>query len=74
MTYHFYPPGAGRFAGAGDRTAMVTVALLAGGLLVEVVGLVAGVEAVVLLGRFAALVGAVGYAYLIGGLLRQNRA
>jgi len=74
VTYHFYPPGAGRFAGAGDRTAMATVGLLAGGLLVEVVGLAAGVEVVVLLGRLAALVGAAGYAYLIAGLLRQNRA
>ena len=72
-TYHFYPPAAGRFPGAGDRTALVTVALLSGGVLVEVVGLAAGVAWPVFLGRIAALAGAVGYAYLIAGLLRQNR-
>jgi hypothetical protein len=73
VTYHFYPPGAGRFAGAGDRTALATVGLLAGGLLVEVVGLVAGVRGAVLVGRLAVLAGSLGYAYLIAGLLWQNR-
>ena len=74
VTYHFYPPAAGRFPGAGDRTAVGTVGLLAGGLLVEVVGLVAGYGAAVVVGRVAVLAGSIGYAYLIAGLLRQNRA
>lgn len=73
VTYHMYPPGAGRFPGAGDRTALGTVILLVGGLVVEVVGVVVGIGVGVTLGRGAALVGAIGYAYLIVGLLHQQR-
>ena len=74
VTYHMYPPGAGRYPGAGDRTALVTVALLAGGLAVEVGGLLGGLGVVTTVGRAAALAGAIGYGYLIVGLLRQQRA
>jgi len=74
VTYQFYPPNAGRFRGANDRTALATIALLGGGLAVEVVGLVAGAGVVVTVGDLLALAGALGYAALIAGLLRQMRA
>ena len=73
VTLHFYPPGAGRFRGAGDRTAFVALGLLVGGLSVEVVGLAGGVDVATTVGRVAVLAGSVGYAYLVAGLLRQNR-
>ena len=73
VTLHFYPPGAGQFRGAGDRTAFVALGLLAGGLLVEVVGLAGGFDLATTVGRLSVLTGAVGYAYLIAGLLWQNR-
>lgn len=74
VTYHMYPPGAGRFPWAGDRTALATVVLLGGGLALEVLGVLAGGTALVTGGRIAALAGAIGYGYLIVGLLRQQRA
>lgn len=73
VSYHFYPPGAGRFYGAGDRTARATVGLLTGGLAVEVVGTAASWEPAVVLGRLGVLLGAAGYAYLIARLLAQRR-
>jgi len=74
VTYHFYPPGAGRFRWAGDRTAALTLWLLGGGLAVEVVGLTGGVGPAVVLGRLLVLLGALGYVYLVTGLLRQQRS
>ncbi len=73
VTYQFYPPAVGQFPAGDDRTAYATVALLAGGLAVEAVGLLASVDAAVLAGEVAVLVGAAGYAYLLANLLRQMR-
>ncbi|MDZ7700603.1 MAG: hypothetical protein U5J98_00265 [Halobacteriales archaeon] len=73
VTYQFYPPAAGRFRGASDRVGLAVAGLLAVGLLVEVGGLLGGVEALTVAGRALALVGAVGYAALLVGLLRRLR-
>lgn len=74
VTYQFYPPAIGSFPGAGDRTAMASLVLLSGGLLVEVGGLVTGLSSVTLIGRLAGLAGAVAYAWLVGGLFfGENR-
>lgn len=72
VTYQFYPPAVGTFRGAGDRTAFAAIALLAGGLLVEVAGVLAGVDAAVAAGRLGALAGASLHAYLLGGLFRER--
>lgn len=73
VTYQFYPPAAGQFRGANDRTGLAVVGLIAGGLLLEVVGLLAGQSGLVTGGRVLAVVGAAGYAALIVGLLRRLR-
>ncbi|MFB6353261.1 MAG: hypothetical protein ABEJ92_04170 [Halobacteriales archaeon] len=73
VTFQFYPPAAGRFPGASDRTGLAVVGVLAGGLFVEVVGHLAGVAPLVAIGRALALAGAAGYAALLVGLLRRLR-
>jgi len=73
IAYQFYPPNVGRFPGGNDRTAYATVALLAGGLWLEAAGLVLGVRAVPTVGRLLALVGSLGYVYVVGRLVRQQR-
>jgi hypothetical protein len=72
VSYQFYPPAVGTFRGAGDRTALAATALLAGGLLVEVAGLVASVDAAVAAGRLGALVGATAHLWLLAGLFRER--
>ncbi|MFB6107675.1 MAG: hypothetical protein ABEJ82_02395 [Haloplanus sp.] len=66
VSYQFYPPTVGGRWWTTDRTARASVVLLAGGLALAVAGLVAGVDAVVALGRLATLAGAVAYASLLG--------
>ena len=73
VTYQFYPPAAGRFPGASDRTALAAAGLLAAGLAVEVAGLLGGVGPLATAGRTLALVGAAGYAALLTGLLWRLR-
>lgn len=73
VSYQFYPPAAGRFPGSSDRTALAVAALVAAGLAIEVAGLLGGVGVVVAAGRALALVGAVGYAILLTGLLWRLR-
>jgi len=73
VTYQFYPPAVGQFPGASDRTALAVVGGLAGGLLVEVLGLLTGVAPLVTAGRALATLGAVGYALLLTGLLWRLR-
>jgi hypothetical protein len=72
-TYQFYPPAAGRFRGASDRTALASILALAGGLALQAVGLAAGAGVVVLAGDALALAGGLVYAGLLVGLLRQMR-
>jgi len=92
VTYQFYPPTVGRFPGAGDRLALLTIALFAGGLVLELGGALAAevsgtssggaatlavgstnlATGAVTLGHGLALVGALGYAYLVLGLFVQR--
>lgn len=72
VAFQFYPPGIGRFPGAGDRLAGGVLAALFGGLLGEVTGVATSVDVVALGGRVLALVGALGYAYLLVGLFVQR--
>ena len=72
VTYQFYPPTVGRFAGAGDELALAALGLLAGGLVVEVSGAVLSVSLAGSVGRALALVGALGYAYLLLGVFLQR--
>lgn len=73
VTYQFYPPGIGTWAGVGDRPARLSIALLFGGLLVEAGGHVAGAARLVDAGAGAELVGAALYAYILYGLFLERR-
>lgn len=69
--YQFYPPAVGTFPGASDRTALASIALVAAGLFVELVGVTTG-PSVRTLGQVLALGGVAGYAYLVLGLFRER--
>jgi hypothetical protein len=64
--YQFYPPSVGDLPGAGDRTAAVSIALLAIGLLCQVGGLVGGVGLLAVAGESGTVLGSGLYAYLLG--------
>lgn len=72
VAYQFYPPGVGTFPAASDRSALASIGLIFGGLIVEVGGIATGVMAVTTLGRVVGLGGAVLYAYIVLGLFRQR--
>lgn len=77
VTYQFYPPTVGRFPWAGDRLALATIAGIAAGLAIEVavasVGGSSGLDGLpATVGRGIALVGALGYAYLVLGVFVQR--
>ncbi|WP_225335572.1 hypothetical protein [Halomicrobium urmianum] len=72
VSYQFYPPAVGRFRGAGDRTALAAIGLVAAGLLVEVAGLTTAVGLAAVAGRALALAGAAVHLYLLAGLFRQQ--
>lgn len=72
-TMLFYPPTSARFRGGGDRAAYVAISLLGGGLVLESAAYLAGSAALVPAGRAGALVGALVYVWLIGGMLYQQR-
>jgi len=69
-----YPPSAGRFPAAGDRTAWLAVGGIAGGLAAEVVGHFADLAPAVVAGRALSLVGALAFAWLLVGLFVQRSA
>lgn len=69
-----YPPSAGRFPGAGDRTGWLAVGGIAGGLGVEVAGHLADLDPAVIAGRALSLVGAMAFAWLLLGLFVQRSA
>lgn len=72
VAFQFYPPTVARFPLAGERLAIGILLGLAGGLAVEVAGIVAGFHPAVLGGRVLTFLGAVGYAYLLLGLFVQR--
>lgn len=65
--YQFFPVTTGRFRGASSRTAVGTVLLLGAGIGFEVIGTVASVESVIVVGMALTLSGTSGYAYLLIG-------
>lgn len=65
IAYQFYPPAVGAGPGASDRTAIVSIALLAGGLSVQLLALAAGWPPAVTFGEALSLSGAVLYLYLL---------
>lgn len=69
--YQFYPPAVGTFPGASDRTALASIALVAAGLAVETLGLVASTE-MRIAGHLLALVGTGVFAWLVLGLFRER--
>ncbi|QOS13454.1 hypothetical protein DEQ92_19985 [Haloferax sp. Atlit-6N] len=69
FTFLFYPPSAGRFRGASERTAQLIIAALLAGLVLSVLGRIAGMSLVSALGDGVALLGSLGYGYLLVRLL-----
>lgn len=63
--YQFYPPAVGNFPRASDYTALVSIASLASGPLIQVIGLVGQFPSVPTLGQLMTLGGALLYAFLI---------
>jgi hypothetical protein len=65
LAYQFYPPGVGAFPAASDRTALLSIVVLAGGLLLQVIGIGSGVSLLATLGSVATFGGALLYTYLL---------
>ena len=72
VSYQFYPPTVGTFWGAGDRTALAAILLVAGGLAVELTGALAAVPAAVTGGQTLALCGALVHVFLLVGLFHER--
>jgi hypothetical protein len=68
VAYQFYPPNVGGSPWSNDRTALVSMAAIAAGLGVEVVGWVLAVPPAVTTGRALALLGSVLYAALLAAV------
>lgn len=64
--YQFFPVTNGQFRGATERTALATLGLLAAGTALLAIGTLAEIPPVRSSGAATALVGAAGYAYLLG--------
>ncbi|MFC7019379.1 hypothetical protein [Halomicroarcula sp. GCM10025743] len=71
--YQFYPPTVGQIPLASDRTALASIALLAGGLALQVGGGPAGVPVLQTAGEAVALGGALLYAWLLTGAFARQR-
>ncbi|WP_254530186.1 hypothetical protein [Natrinema gelatinilyticum] len=65
VTYHFYPPAIASRTGIDDRTARLSIVVLVVGLGLEVVGLLASIAALVAVGRWLSVLGAVIYATVL---------
>jgi hypothetical protein len=70
VSYQFYPPSVGRLPAASDRTALVSIAALASGLVARLAGRV--VPVVATFGHLLAFGGAVLYAYLLVAAFRAR--
>lgn len=73
VSYQFYPPAIGSTPGVDDRTALVSIALLAVGIGLEALGYLAAMDGVTTVSRFAVLVGALCYAFVIGAIFLEQR-
>ncbi|MXR52647.1 hypothetical protein GRX03_13660 [Halovenus sp. WSH3] len=72
VSYQFYPPGVSTTALINDRTALVALCLLAGGLVVEVTGLLAGLPLIRTLGRALAAIGGVAHLLVVAAVLAER--
>lgn len=78
FTMQFFPPTAGRFWGANDRTALLVILSLICSLLLIVFGNIGEFSLLITLGNGLALTGVLGYGYLVVRLMfaigsRQSR-
>jgi len=71
VSYQFYPPAVGTLPGVGDRTALASIGFVAGGLALEVVGLLTGTELTVL-GRIGVCIGACLFAGIVIALFYER--
>lgn len=65
ISYQFYPPAAGTVRGASNRTALISIAGLVSGLLVQVIGLGGNIPLLTTLGQLLTLGDTLLYAFLI---------
>lgn len=70
--YQFYPPSVGTLPGATDRTAIGSIVLLAGGLAVQILGLLGRMELLTVAGEISTVGGAGLYGYLIGAAFKRQ--
>lgn len=68
IAYQFYPPAVGILRGASDRTAIFSIGSIAGGLLIQVIGLIGQLISVVQFGEILTVIGAMMYAYIIAAV------
>lgn len=66
------PPAVGTLPGATDRTALISIGLLAVGLIAQVGGLLGSVEVSTVAGEASAFVGASLYVYIIGAAFKTR--
>ncbi|MCU4975657.1 hypothetical protein OB955_23505 [Halobacteria archaeon AArc-m2/3/4] len=73
VSYQFYPPAIGSTPGVDDRTALVSIALLAGGFGLEALGYLTAMNSVTTVGQYVVLLGALCYAFVIGTIFLEQR-
>ncbi|MFC7215895.1 hypothetical protein ACFQO4_17635 [Saliphagus sp. GCM10025334] len=73
VTYQFYPPAVASSSLVDNRTAGLSIALLAGGLLVEVGGLLRSAPVVERGGRLVVLAGSIVYATVVFAVFLERR-
>jgi hypothetical protein len=71
VSYQFYPPAVGTLPGIGDRTALASIAFVAGGLGLEVAGLLTGTM-LTILGRLSVCLGACLFAGIVTALFYER--
>lgn len=71
-TYQFYPPTVGQWPAANDRTALVSIAVLAAGLLGQIAGLLGSRTWLATGGSLLGTLGAVAYAWLVFAALARR--
>ncbi|WP_254523531.1 hypothetical protein [Natrinema caseinilyticum] len=72
VTYHFYPPAVASRTGIDDRTARLSIVALVAGLGLEVAGLLASIAALVAIGRWLSVLGAVIYADVLWTIFAER--
>lgn len=65
IAYQFYPPAVGTLRGASNRTALVSIGSIAGGLLLQLSGFTGQLQSLIQVGELLTFFGAITYAYLI---------